>query len=76
MKERWENPAMGWGSTADPMSNVAGWLKFKTKEDAIAFCHRAGWNINEINEPNVANPVRRTYGDNFSWNKRTRVGNK
>jgi len=76
VKERWENPAMGWGSSADPMSNVAGWLKFKTKEDAIAFCHRAGWNISEVNEPNVAAPVRRTYGDNFSWNKRTRVGNK
>merc|ERR1711879_411437 len=76
VKERWETPAMGWGSTADPLSNVAGWLKFKTKEDAIAFCHRSGWNITEINEPNVAKPISRTYGDNFSWDKRTRVGNK
>merc|ERR1719219_2918596 len=23
LKERWENPTMGWGSTADPLSNVA-----------------------------------------------------
>ena len=76
VKEKWENPAMGWGSTADPISNIAGWLKFKTKEDAIAFVTKQGWAVSEINDPNEAKPVRRTYGDNFSWTKRTRVGMK
>merc|ERR1712066_335485 len=33
LKDKWENPTMGWGSTADPMSNVAGWMKFKSAED-------------------------------------------
>ena len=75
-QERWENPIMGWGSTADPVSNVAGWLKFKTQEDAVAFCTKQGWNVTEVNDANVAKPVKRTYGDNFSWNKRTRVGFK
>ena len=75
-QERWENQNMGWGSTGDPLSNVAGWLKFKTQEDAVAFCIRQGWNVTEINDPNQAKPKWRTYGDNFSWNKRTRIGFK
>merc|ERR1712159_181828 len=76
VQERWENPAMGWGSTGDPVSNIAGWLKFKTKEDAISFVTKQGWTVTEINDPNEAKPVSRIYGDNFSWNKRTRVGFK
>merc|ERR1711973_333445 len=37
---RWENNTMGWGSTADPLSNVDGWMNFKTKEAAIDFANR------------------------------------
>lgn len=42
---RWENNTMGWGSTADPLSNVDGWMNFKTKESAIAFAERQGWEV-------------------------------
>ncbi|RMB95401.1 hypothetical protein DUI87_28122 [Hirundo rustica rustica] len=39
-RERWENPLMGWASTADPLSNMV--LTFATKEDAIAFAEKNG----------------------------------
>ena len=42
---RWENNTMGWGSTADPLSNVDGWMNFKTKEAAIDFANRQGWEV-------------------------------
>uniref|UniRef100_A0A5F8H3D4 NADH dehydrogenase [ubiquinone] iron-sulfur protein 4, mitochondrial n=1 Tax=Monodelphis domestica TaxID=13616 RepID=A0A5F8H3D4_MONDO len=37
-RERWENPLMGWASTADPLSNLV--LSFSTKEDAVAFAEK------------------------------------
>ncbi|TRZ14294.1 hypothetical protein HGM15179_012833 [Zosterops borbonicus] len=40
-RERWENPLMGWASTADPLSNMV--LTFSTKEDAIAFAEKNGF---------------------------------
>uniref|UniRef100_A0A7N5P1E4 NADH dehydrogenase [ubiquinone] iron-sulfur protein 4, mitochondrial n=1 Tax=Ailuropoda melanoleuca TaxID=9646 RepID=A0A7N5P1E4_AILME len=39
-RERWENPLMGWASTADPLSNMI--LTFSTKEDAAAFAEKNG----------------------------------
>lgn len=38
---RWENPLMGWASSADYMQGTS--LKFKNKEDAIHFCEKQGW---------------------------------
>merc|ERR550525_1940861 len=40
-RERWENPLMGWCSTGDPLSNTE--VNFFSKEDAIAFCEKNGW---------------------------------
>ncbi|XP_030783542.1 NADH dehydrogenase [ubiquinone] iron-sulfur protein 4, mitochondrial isoform X2 [Rhinopithecus roxellana] len=37
-RERWENPLMGWASTADPLSNMV--LTFRTKEDAVSFAEK------------------------------------
>lgn len=35
---------MGWTSTADPLENVGrATLLFHTKEEAIAFCQKHGW---------------------------------
>ncbi|XP_043920355.1 NADH dehydrogenase [ubiquinone] iron-sulfur protein 4, mitochondrial [Protopterus annectens] len=39
-RERWENPLMGWASTADPLSNMV--LNFTSKEDAIFFAEKNG----------------------------------
>lgn len=76
LKEKWENPTMGWGSTADPLSNVAGWMKFKHKDDAIAFCHRQGWRVTEVNDANEKTVPQRNYGDNYEWSSRKRTATK
>ncbi|TRY66136.1 hypothetical protein DNTS_008712 [Danionella cerebrum] len=68
-RERWENPLMGWASTADPLSNMV--LTFNSKEDAIAFAEKNGWSY-DITEKRVPKPRVKSYGANFSWDKRTR----
>ncbi|XP_036894395.1 NADH dehydrogenase [ubiquinone] iron-sulfur protein 4, mitochondrial isoform X2 [Sturnira hondurensis] len=72
-RERWENPLMGWASTADPLSNMV--LTFSTKEAAVAFAEKNGWSY-DIEERKVPKPKSKSYGANFSWNKRTRVSTK
>ncbi|KAL3867344.1 hypothetical protein ACJMK2_044553 [Sinanodonta woodiana] len=39
-RERWENPLMGWTSTADPLSNMI--VNFSSKEAAVEFCEKNG----------------------------------
>ncbi|XP_016416577.1 NADH dehydrogenase [ubiquinone] iron-sulfur protein 4, mitochondrial-like [Sinocyclocheilus rhinocerous] len=68
-RERWENPLMGWASTADPLSNMV--LTFSTKEDAITFVEKNGWSY-DIAEKRVPKLRVKSYGANFSWDKRTR----
>ncbi|KAK0181350.1 hypothetical protein PV327_003642 [Microctonus hyperodae] len=72
-RERWENQLMGWSSSGDPMSNLK--VEFATKEEAIEHCKKMKWNY-YVQEPNVDDPKPRSYGANFSWNKRTRVTTK
>ncbi|XP_029664252.1 NADH dehydrogenase [ubiquinone] iron-sulfur protein 4, mitochondrial [Formica exsecta] len=72
-RERWENPLMGWTSSGDPMSNIQ--VNFATKEEAIAHCKKMGWDY-YVQKPNLNEPKPRSYGINFSWNKRTRVSTK
>uniref|UniRef100_A0A8D2MGC8 NADH dehydrogenase [ubiquinone] iron-sulfur protein 4, mitochondrial n=1 Tax=Zonotrichia albicollis TaxID=44394 RepID=A0A8D2MGC8_ZONAL len=72
-RERWENPLMGWASTADPLSNMV--LTFSTKEDAISFAEKNGWSY-DVEEKKMPKPKSKSYGANFSWNKRTRVSTK
>lgn len=64
-EERWSNPLMGWTSTADPMSNVQ--LDFDSKEDAIAFAERNGWEYDVKGELGVGmvEPGSVQYADNF-----------
>lgn len=72
-RERWENPLMGWTSTGDPLSNLNVW--FATAEEAAEYCDQNGWHY-EIEEPMPRRNLKKVYADNFSWNKRTRVGTK
>ncbi|XP_041083956.1 NADH dehydrogenase [ubiquinone] iron-sulfur protein 4, mitochondrial-like isoform X1 [Polyodon spathula] len=72
-RERWENNLMGWASTADPLSNMV--LTFTTKEDAVAFAQKNGWSY-DLQEKKAPKPNPKSYGANFSWNKRTRVSTK
>lgn len=67
---KWENPLMGWTSTADALDQVArSALQFGTKEDAIAFCQKHGWEY-AVREPQMRRTSRSRryagYGDNFS----------
>lgn len=72
-RERWENPLMGWISTGDPLSNTE--VNFTSKEDAIAFCEKNGWDwfVEEQQKPKRR---LKSYGANFAWDKRTRVSTK
>ncbi|XP_014250362.1 NADH dehydrogenase [ubiquinone] iron-sulfur protein 4, mitochondrial-like [Cimex lectularius] len=70
---RWENPLMGWTSTGDPLSNMS--LEFTSKEDAVSFCDKNGWEWFIESEKPTAFKVK-SYGYNFSWDKRTRVSTK
>lgn len=72
-RERWENPLMGWTSTGDPLSNTE--VNFHSKEDAIAFCEKNGWAW-FVEEEKVPIPRKKSYGANFSWDRRTRVSTK
>ncbi|XP_064621080.1 NADH dehydrogenase [ubiquinone] iron-sulfur protein 4, mitochondrial-like [Lineus longissimus] len=72
-RERWENPLMGWTSTGDPMSNMH--CEFRSQEDAVAFCEKNGWAYN-IENKHMQKFKAKSYGANYSWNKRTRIGTK
>ncbi|GAB9465406.1 Nadh dehydrogenase [Globisporangium polare] len=41
----WQNPLMGWTSTADPFHGMV--LKFDKKEDAVHFAEKQGWVVEE-----------------------------
>ncbi|KAJ2019080.1 ndufs4 NADH dehydrogenase Fe-S protein subunit [Coemansia sp. RSA 376] len=62
--DRWENPLMGWQSTADPMSPVR--LDFTTKEDAIHFAEKQGWS-HYVQEPQFRAIKPKSYKHNFVY---------
>uniref|UniRef100_UPI0035902389 NADH dehydrogenase [ubiquinone] iron-sulfur protein 4, mitochondrial-like isoform X2 n=1 Tax=Myxine glutinosa TaxID=7769 RepID=UPI0035902389 len=72
-RERWENPLMGWASSADPLSNIT--LTFSSKEDAITFAKKNGWRY-QVEKHQIPKPRQKSYGENFAWNKRTRISTK
>jgi NADH dehydrogenase (ubiquinone) Fe-S protein 4 len=59
---RWENPLMGWQSSADYMQGTH--LNFKTKEDAIAFAEKQGYEY-FVQEPNERRFTPKAYANNF-----------
>ncbi|KAF2994491.1 NADH:ubiquinone oxidoreductase 21kD subunit [Curvularia kusanoi] len=60
---RWENPLMGWASSADFMNGHR--LNFKTKEDAINFANKQGYEY-FVQEPNERKFVPKAYANNFT----------
>jgi NADH dehydrogenase (ubiquinone) Fe-S protein 4 len=72
-RERWENPLIGWTSSADPLSMMD--LQFTNKEDAVSFCEKNGWEY-EVDVRHEIYLKPKSYGANFSWNKKTRVTTK
>lgn len=71
--ERWENPCMGWGSSGDPVSSLK--IKFTSKEQAIAFCEKNNWRW-YTDKSQEKKRSKRSYADNFSFRKRSRVSTK
>jgi NADH dehydrogenase (ubiquinone) Fe-S protein 4 len=59
---RWENPLMGWQSSADAMQGTH--LNFKSKEDAILFAQKQGYEY-FVQEPNERKFVPKAYANNF-----------
>jgi NADH dehydrogenase (ubiquinone) Fe-S protein 4 len=64
---RWENPLMGWQSSADFMQGTH--INFKTKEDAIRFAEKQGYEY-FVQEPNERKIVPKAYANNFLWSDR------
>ncbi|XP_072942559.1 NADH dehydrogenase [ubiquinone] iron-sulfur protein 4, mitochondrial isoform X2 [Epargyreus clarus] len=73
-RQRWENPLMGWTSTGDPLSNMK--VQFASPDEAIEHCEKNGW-IWYLDIPKIEKELKpKSYGLNFSWNRRTRVSTK
>lgn len=62
--EKWENPMMGWTTSADPLQAMQ--IKFESKEDAMAYCSRQGWQY-VVDEPNETLLKKKSYADNFVY---------
>ena len=66
-QQRWENELMGWSSSADPVQALN--MKFKSKEDAILFCRRQGFEFS-VEEPKEAKFEVKTYSNNFKYSSK------
>ncbi|KAI9294001.1 hypothetical protein K502DRAFT_317556 [Neoconidiobolus thromboides FSU 785] len=61
---RWENTLMGWASSADAVQALK--IKFGTKEQAIMFAEKQGWNYT-VQEPKQKSFRKKLYADNFTY---------
>ena len=61
---RWENPLMGWQSSGDLMQGTK--IEFKSKEDAIAFAEKQGYEY-FVQEPNHRAFAPKAYANNFLY---------
>ena len=59
---RWENPLMGWQSSADSMQGTH--LKFASQADAVRFAQKQGYEY-FVQEPNARKFVPKAYANNF-----------
>ncbi|KAL5117930.1 ndufs4 NADH dehydrogenase Fe-S protein subunit [Pleosporales sp. CAS-2024a] len=60
---RWENPLMGWASSADFMNGHR--IQFKSKEDAINFANKQGYEY-FVQEPNTRKFKPKAYANLFT----------
>ncbi|KAK7681560.1 hypothetical protein QCA50_015292 [Cerrena zonata] len=61
---RWENPLMGWASSADYMQGTR--MSFRTKEDAIHFAEKQGWDY-YIGPTEVKRVPPKNYSENYLY---------
>ncbi|XP_014243324.1 NADH dehydrogenase [ubiquinone] iron-sulfur protein 4, mitochondrial-like [Cimex lectularius] len=75
-KQRWVNPTMGWCSSGHSFSNIS--LYFPDRESAVKFAQERGWkySIDSVVDTKKTKFKVKSYGANFSHNRRTRVSTK
>ncbi|KAF5382570.1 hypothetical protein D9615_002881 [Tricholomella constricta] len=61
---RWENPLMGWASSADYMQGTR--LTFRSKEDAIHFAEKQGWDY-YVQAPTTKRVPPKNYAENYLY---------
>ncbi|TFK68571.1 hypothetical protein BDN72DRAFT_769129 [Pluteus cervinus] len=61
---RWENPLMGWASSADYMQGTK--ITFKSKEDAIHFAEKQGWDY-FVQQSTVKRIPPKNYAENYVY---------
>ncbi|KZT09142.1 uncharacterized protein LAESUDRAFT_756787 [Laetiporus sulphureus 93-53] len=61
---RWENPLMGWASSADYMQGTR--LSFRSKEDAIHFAEKQGWDY-LVQAPEIKRIPPKNYAENYLY---------
>lgn len=64
---RWENPLMGWQSSADMMQGTK--LNFNSKEEAIRFAEKQGYEY-FVQEPQSRKFAVKAYANNFLYSAR------
>ena len=67
---KWLNPLMGWTSTKDMAHQLTNALQFATKEEAISFAQREGFEY-DVEPAHVAKPIKKSYADNYKWYSHT-----
>ncbi|KDQ62310.1 hypothetical protein JAAARDRAFT_122204 [Jaapia argillacea MUCL 33604] len=61
---RWENPLMGWASSADYMQGTR--MSFRSKEDAVHFAEKQGWDY-YVQPPTVKRIPPKNYAENYVY---------
>ncbi|KAH6564694.1 hypothetical protein BASA50_009476 [Batrachochytrium salamandrivorans] len=61
---KWENPLMGWASSADPVQALR--INFDTKQEAIDFAERQGYDY-WVEEPKNSHSRVKVYAENFTY---------
>lgn len=59
--------------SGDPLSNMK--IEFENQESAVAYAEKNGWKW-FIEAEHPVKPKVKSYGFNFSWDKRSRVSTK
>lgn len=62
-----KDPLMGWASSTATLDQVH--LHFRTLEDALAYARRYNLTVEVINPPIASQLARRSYSDNFRYNR-------
>ena len=64
ISKRVPEPLMGWTSSEDTLNEVL--LKFETREEAVAFAKKKGWDYS-VARDHERKVTPRNYGDNFRY---------